>query len=211
MRLVIGPCADSAAAETRNAARVASIIFSSRYLRLYACAYCGVKNSARLRAFRRLQMIQRFRAFSAILMRPLSPLRGRRRAGACGSAAPAAPARGPAGPTAPCGPGVTGKNIASDSRCFELRTYTVRAEGPGSIDLLHAVPRAHQSPVPETRHDHRRVLAAEELGHGAHADLCARVQGSRRTRRRMESVPVGSGVEKVQRRCRWARRSSRCS
>ena len=62
-----------------------------------------------------------------------------------GAQAPAAPpARGgQASPTPPCGPGVTGKNIASDSRCFELRTYTVRAEGPGSIDLLHDRFRQH--------------------------------------------------------------------
>jgi hypothetical protein len=32
---------------------------------------------------------------------------------------------------------------SSDSRCFELRTYTVRAEGPGSIDLLHDRFRQH--------------------------------------------------------------------
>jgi hypothetical protein len=58
--------------------------------------------------------------------------------------APAAtPQRGPAGPPAPCGPGVTGKNIAPDSRCFELRTYTVKGEGPGSIDLLHSRFREH--------------------------------------------------------------------
>ena len=56
---------------------------------------------------------------------------------------PAAPARGGQAPTPPCGPGVTGKNIASDSRCFELRTYTIRAEGPGSIDLLHSRFREH--------------------------------------------------------------------
>ena len=55
-----------------------------------------------------------------------------------------APARGgQANPTPPCGPGLKGKNIASDSRCFELRTYTVRAEGPGSIDLLHDRFRQH--------------------------------------------------------------------
>ena len=58
-------------------------------------------------------------------------------------AAPAAPARGPAGPPVPCGPGVTGKNIASDSRCFELRTYTVKPGGAGSIDLLHSRFREH--------------------------------------------------------------------
>lgn len=57
--------------------------------------------------------------------------------------APQAPAAAPAGPPAPCGPGVTDKNVAPDSRCFELRTYTVRAEGPGSIDLLHSRFRQH--------------------------------------------------------------------
>ena len=58
--------------------------------------------------------------------------------------APAAPTgRGGQAPTPPCGPGLTGKNIAADSRCFELRTYTVRAEGPGSIDLLHDRFRQH--------------------------------------------------------------------
>lgn len=58
-------------------------------------------------------------------------------------AAPPAPPAVPAGPPAPCGPGVTDKNAAPDSRCFELRTYTVRAEGPGSIDLLHSRFRQH--------------------------------------------------------------------
>jgi hypothetical protein len=46
--------------------------------------------------------------------------------------------RGVAQPTPSCGPAVTGKNVAKGSRCFELRTYTVRAEGPGNIDLLHS-------------------------------------------------------------------------
>jgi hypothetical protein len=47
----------------------------------------------------------------------------------------AAPAPAPATP--PCGPNLPAeiKNVAKDSRCFELRTYTVR-EG-SSIDLLH--------------------------------------------------------------------------
>ncbi len=86
-------------------------------------------------------MIQHFRAFSAILMTAVLavPIA----AAAQAPAAPAAPARGPAAPTPPCGPGVMGKNVASDSRCFELRTYTVRAEGPGSIDLLHDRFRQH--------------------------------------------------------------------
>ena len=58
------------------------------------------------------------------------------------AAAPGAPAaqagRGaPPAPTPPCGPNLPAdvKNVAKDSRCFELRTYTVR-EG-SSIDLLH--------------------------------------------------------------------------
>jgi hypothetical protein len=29
------------------------------------------------------------------------------------------------------------KNVAKDSRCFELRKYTVRPEGPGDANLLH--------------------------------------------------------------------------
>ena len=36
-----------------------------------------------------------------------------------------------------------GQERRADSRCFELRTYTVRAEGPGSIDLLHSRFREH--------------------------------------------------------------------
>jgi hypothetical protein len=62
-------------------------------------------------------MIQHFRGFSAILMTAVlaAPIA----AAAQAPAAPAAaPARGPAAPTPPCGPGVMGKNIASDSRCF---------------------------------------------------------------------------------------------
>ena len=86
-------------------------------------------------------MIHHFRAFSAILITAV--LAAPVAAVAQTPAAPATPARGPAAPTPPCGPGVTGKNIASDSRCFELRTYTVRAEGPGSIDLLHDRFRQH--------------------------------------------------------------------
>jgi hypothetical protein len=59
-----------------------------------------------------------------------------------GQPAPAAQAaRGPAAPTpSSCGPNPPAeiKNVAKDSRCFELRTYTVRPEGPGNPDLLHA-------------------------------------------------------------------------
>jgi NIPSNAP protein len=38
--------------------------------------------------------------------------------------------------TPPCGPGLDIKNAARDSRCFELRTYTLAAGG--SADVLHA-------------------------------------------------------------------------
>ena len=38
--------------------------------------------------------------------------------------------------TPPCGPGLDIKNAAKDSRCFELRTYTL-AQG-SSADVLHA-------------------------------------------------------------------------
>jgi hypothetical protein len=38
--------------------------------------------------------------------------------------------------TPPCGPGLDIKNVAKDSRCFELRTYTL-AQG-SSADVLHA-------------------------------------------------------------------------
>ena len=87
-------------------------------------------------------MIQRFRILHAIV---LSGVFVAVSAVSAGAQAPAAPAGrgGPPNPTPPCGPGVTGKNVASDSRCFELRTYTVRAEGPGSIDLLHDRFRQH--------------------------------------------------------------------
>ena len=47
-------------------------------------------------------------------------------------------------PTPPCGPNLAGvKNVEPQSRCFELRTYTVR-EG-SSIDLLHSRFRDHTS------------------------------------------------------------------
>jgi hypothetical protein len=61
-----------------------------------------------------------------------------------GQAQPAQPSRGGGrgggrgNPTPPCGAAVTGRNMAPTSRCFEMRTYTVRPEGPGDINLLHA-------------------------------------------------------------------------
>jgi NIPSNAP len=61
-------------------------------------------------------------------------------ASALSAAQGAAPA---AAPTPPCGPNLPAdiKNVARESRCFELRTYTVR-EG-SSIDLLHSRFRDH--------------------------------------------------------------------
>jgi hypothetical protein len=51
--------------------------------------------------------------------------------------------RGPAPATPPCGPNLPAdvKNVAKESRCFELRTYTVQ-EG-SSIELLHSRFRDH--------------------------------------------------------------------
>jgi hypothetical protein len=48
--------------------------------------------------------------------------------------------RGGAPTPSSCGPNPPAemKNVAKDSRCFEQRTYTVRAEGPGTPDLLNA-------------------------------------------------------------------------
>jgi hypothetical protein len=57
--------------------------------------------------------------------------------------APPAPPAAPAGPPAPCGPGVKDKNVAPASRCFELRSYTIRPDSPGSIDTLHTRFREH--------------------------------------------------------------------
>ncbi len=65
-------------------------------------------------------------------------------AGAAGQAGQAGRGAAPAPvPTPPCGPNLPAdiKNVTKDSRCFELRTYTVR-EG-SSIDLLHSRFRDH--------------------------------------------------------------------
>jgi hypothetical protein len=62
-------------------------------------------------------------------------------------AAKQAPApKAAAAPTpASCGPNppATLKNVAKDSRCFELRTYVVDPAGPGNPDLLQARFREH--------------------------------------------------------------------
>jgi hypothetical protein len=59
-----------------------------------------------------------------------------------GQGLPAGRGAAPA-PTPPCGPNLPAdvKNVSKDSRCFELRTYTVQ---PGSsLDLLHSRFRDH--------------------------------------------------------------------
>jgi hypothetical protein len=88
-------------------------------------------------------MIQRFRPYPAIFMSGVLVATMAASGGAQAPAATQTPPAAPAGPPAPCGPGVTDKNVAPDSRCFELRTYTVKGEGPGSIDLLHSRFRQH--------------------------------------------------------------------
>ena len=57
----------------------------------------------------------------------------------------AAPAKKAATPTpAACGdPPADMKNVARDSRCFEMRTYVVTPEGPGSPDLINQRFREH--------------------------------------------------------------------
>lgn len=69
-----------------------------------------------------------------------NPLAGRAAAGQ----QPAAAARAPQ-PSPPCGAGepASSRSVDKQSRCFELRTYTVR-EG-SSIELLHSRFREHTS------------------------------------------------------------------
>lgn len=47
--------------------------------------------------------------------------------------------------TTSCGPGLDNKNVAKDSRCFELRIYTI-APG-GAADVLHARFRERTIPL----------------------------------------------------------------
>ena len=64
-------------------------------------------------------------------------------AGAAAQNAPAGQAGPVAAATPQCGANLPAgiKNVAKDSRCFELRTYTVRAGS--SLDLLHSRFRDH--------------------------------------------------------------------
>src|ERR1051325_1449024 len=45
--------------------------------------------------------------------------------------------------TPACGPNVPMKNVAADSRCFELRTYTVSPASGSNADPLHKRFREH--------------------------------------------------------------------
>ena len=64
---------------------------------------------------------------------------------AAGQAAAPGRGQGPAAPTpSSCGkPPADMKNVAKDSRCFELRTYVVNPEGPGTPDLINRRFREH--------------------------------------------------------------------
>ena len=87
----------------------------------------------------------------------------RRHGGLPPSAQAPAPQRG-GGPTPAVRSGsARQEHRAQNSRCFELRTYTVRAEGPGSIDLLHSRFRQHTNRL-FRKHgmDDYRVLAPDE-------------------------------------------------
>lgn len=76
-------------------------------------------------------MTERFGTICRVLMTAMAMT-----AAVAGAAQNAPPAQAP---PAPCGPNLTGvKNVAPDSRCFELRTYTVQPDSPGSLDMLHA-------------------------------------------------------------------------
>ena len=64
-------------------------------------------------------------------------------------AAPAAPKAPPPATPASCGPNPPAdmKNVAKDSRCFELRTYVVNPAGPGDPDLINKRFRDHTVPL----------------------------------------------------------------
>ena len=74
---------------------------------------------------------------------------------AAAQATPAAPApappaaRGQQPAPASCGPTPPAdlKNVAEGSRCFELRTYAVRPEGPGNAGVLHTRFRERTLPI----------------------------------------------------------------
>ena len=58
-----------------------------------------------------------------------------------------APARGQRGPAAPCGPGIAGdlgKNTAPNSRCFELRMYTVDPTRDGVGQFKGGITELHK-------------------------------------------------------------------
>jgi len=64
-----------------------------------------------------------------------------------GGAAPARGQRGPAAPVAPCGPNIAGdlgRNISPDSRCFELRMYTVDPTRDGVGQFKGGITELHK-------------------------------------------------------------------
>src|SRR6476619_499211 len=79
------------------------------------------------------------------LMMGLCAVAQEARAAQAGQPGQVAAPRAPQPPTPPCGPNLPGntKNVDRQSRCFELRTYTV--QGGSSIDLLHSRFREHTS------------------------------------------------------------------
>ena len=141
-------------------------------------------------------MIQRFRNISSILMTGALVVAMAAAAGGPGAGCSRRAGTGPAAPTPPCGPGVTGKNIASDSRCFELRTYTVKGEGPGSIDLLHSRFREHTNRL-FRKHGMTIVGFWQPLNAGMESTLIYLLayKDARGARRGVERIPNGSGMD----------------
>lgn len=68
---------------------------------------------------------------------PAPPVTPAASAGQAQPAPGAARGGGRGAPSPACGSATTGKNMATTSRCFELRTYTVRPDSAGNIDVLH--------------------------------------------------------------------------
>ena len=149
-------------------------------------------------------MIQLFRDISAILMPALWSLR---------SPGPQAPPPRRPQPSARSG-GPPGLRPGRHRQEHRVRFAVLRAphlHRQGRRTGLNrsaplAFPRTHQSAVPQTRHDDRRVSGSPPTRAWKTPSFNAGVQGSRRPRRGMESVsePIRNGT-KVAPRCRWDR------
>ena len=102
-------------------------------------------------------------------------------------------ARRATAPTPPCGPNLPAdvKNVTRDSRCFELRTYTVR-EG-SSIDLLHSRFRERTTPLFK-KHGMTIIGYWQPVTKPEHADLHPGVQRRRRPGRCVGRLRGRSGV-----------------